>query len=120
MCRVFSNLASPVCLVQARPYPRSPSSFASKAEQAMLESWLDRFEHGDRLALSRLLSYASQGEHLREIRARLKPPATPSRIVAITGSGGVGKSTLAGKLVELLRRENHRVAVLACDPQSPV
>jgi LAO/AO transport system ATPase len=86
----------------------------------MLESLLERFQRGDRLALSRLLSYASEGEQLPEILAHLKPAATPGRIVAITGSGGVGKSTLVGKLIELVRRQNHRVAVLACDPQSPV
>jgi LAO/AO transport system ATPase len=43
-----------------------------------------------------------------------------ARVVAFTGSGGVGKSTLIGKLIPLVRGENHRVAVLACDPQSPV
>jgi LAO/AO transport system ATPase len=41
-------------------------------------------------------------------------------VVAITGSAGVGKSTLIGKLIALIRRDNLTVAVLACDPQSPV
>jgi len=40
--------------------------------------------------------------------------------VAITGSGGVGKSTLIGKLIERLRAQELRVAVLACDPASPL
>lgn len=43
-----------------------------------------------------------------------------ARIVAITGSAGVGKSTLIGKLLEPIRRQGLKVAVLACDPQSPV
>jgi len=86
----------------------------------MLESLLDRFQHGDRLALSRLLSYAARGERLPEIFSASKAAAKPSRIVAVTGSGGVGKSTLVGKLIELLRRRNQQVAVLACDPQSPL
>jgi LAO/AO transport system ATPase len=86
----------------------------------MLESLLERFQHGDRLALSRLLSYAANGEKLDEIARCLKPAAQVSRVVAVTGSGGVGKSTLVGKLIELLRRRNQRIAVLACDPQSPV
>ena len=47
-------------------------------------------------------------------------PARPSRIVAFTGSGGVGKSTLIGKMIDLLRRHDKTVAVLACDPQSSV
>jgi LAO/AO transport system kinase len=43
-----------------------------------------------------------------------------SRIVALTGSGGVGKSTLIGKLIELWRSGGKTVAVLACDPESPL
>jgi LAO/AO transport system ATPase len=86
----------------------------------MLESLLERFEHGDRLALSRLLSQVSQGQRISEIVSHLKPSATPSRVIAFTGSAGVGKSTLIGKLIELVRHDNRRVAVLACDPQSPL
>jgi LAO/AO transport system ATPase len=36
----------------------------------------------------------------------------------VTGSGGVGKSTLIGRLIEVIRPEGRAVAVLACDPQS--
>jgi LAO/AO transport system ATPase len=38
----------------------------------------------------------------------------------VTGSGGVGKSTLVGKIIEKLRDKNRSVAVLACDPESPL
>jgi LAO/AO transport system kinase len=41
-------------------------------------------------------------------------------VVAVTGSGGVGKSTLIGKLIPIIRKENQTVAVLACDPRSPL
>jgi LAO/AO transport system ATPase len=41
-------------------------------------------------------------------------------VIAITGSGGVGKSTLIGKLVEVIREAGQSVAVLACDPQSSI
>jgi LAO/AO transport system ATPase len=86
----------------------------------MIDSLLDRFRQGDRHALSRLLSHLARGEDTEAILTRLGRAAKPSRVVAITGSGGVGKSTLVGKLIELLRGENLKVAVLACDPQSPV
>ena len=43
-----------------------------------------------------------------------------TRVIAVTGSGGVGKSTLIGKLIEVIRRAGRSVAVLACDPQSPL
>jgi LAO/AO transport system kinase len=97
----------------------------------MLESLLQRFAQRDRLALSRLLSLLARGEHVEEILAAhpTKPPAT-SRVVAVTGSGGVGKSTLIGKLIERFRdreaagsgdpRRAPTVAVLACDPESPL
>jgi LAO/AO transport system kinase len=86
----------------------------------MPEPLLERFHQGDRLALARLLSLAARGERLGEILASISGPIKPSRVVAITGSGGVGKSTLIGKLIELLRRQGQTVAVLACDPQSPL
>jgi LAO/AO transport system ATPase len=86
----------------------------------MAEPLVERFRQRDRLALSRLLSLAARGERLEEIRAALAAPVQPSRVVAITGSGGVGKSTLIGKLIDFLRRQGQTVAVLACDPQSPL
>ena len=86
----------------------------------MLDALLERFRHKDRLALSRLLSLVARGEYLEEIQTHLGPVSQPSRAVAVTGSGGVGKSTLIGKLIEWLRQQGPSVAVLACDPQSPV
>jgi LAO/AO transport system ATPase len=86
----------------------------------MLDALLERFHRRDRLALSRLLSLVARGECLREISTGLRAPARPSRVVTITGSAGVGKSTLIGQLIEWLRRQEHTVAVLACDPQSPL
>jgi LAO/AO transport system ATPase len=86
----------------------------------VLDALWERFRRGDRLALARLLSCVAQGRHLEELVDRLDPAGQRSRVVAITGSGGVGKSTLIGKLIEWLRGRQHTVAVLACDPQSPL
>jgi LAO/AO transport system ATPase len=86
----------------------------------MPDALLDRFRRGDRLALSRLLTRVGRGEAAEETLARLGPPAKPSRVVAVTGSAGVGKSTLVGKLIEQSRRHGQTVAVLACDPESPL
>jgi LAO/AO transport system ATPase len=85
----------------------------------MLEPLLERFQQGDRLALARLLSLMARGEHVTAIRAALPhDEAGLTRVVAVTGGGGVGKSTLIGKLIELLRSRGWTVAVLACDPES--
>ena len=86
----------------------------------MLDDLLERFRRGDRLALSRLLSLVARGDHLDEILGRLPRSSKQSQVVAVTGSGGVGKSTLVGKSIEWLRRQGRTVAVLACDPQSPL
>ncbi len=87
---------------------------------AMLETLLERFRQGDRLALSRLLSTVARGERVEEILTGVGEPAKPARVVAFTGSGGVGKSTLVGKTIETIRLHDRSVAVLACDPQSPL
>ncbi len=86
----------------------------------MDEALLERFRRHDRLALARLLSLLARGQARDDVLAKLGPPAKPARVVAITGSAGVGKSTLVGKLIEHLRRSGQTVAVLACDPQSPL
>jgi len=86
----------------------------------MLDELLERFRRGDRLALARLLSLVSRGRQLEEIVEGVGPAVKPSRVVAVTGSGGVGKSTLIGKLIESVRTQGQTVAVLACDPQSPL
>jgi LAO/AO transport system ATPase len=86
----------------------------------MLDTLLERFRHGDRLALSRLLSFLARGEHVTDILAALGPTPRQARVVAITGSGGVGKSTLVGRLIAVARAHRQTIAVLACDPQSPL
>jgi LAO/AO transport system ATPase len=86
----------------------------------MLDALLDQFRNKDRHALARLLTLASRGESLPQIRQALQPPTRSARVVAFTGPGGVGKSTLVGRLIEFLRKSGQSVAVLACDPQSPL
>jgi LAO/AO transport system ATPase len=86
----------------------------------VLDALLQRCHGGDRLALARLLTLIARGERLSEIRAGFPPTRARSRIVAVTGSAGVGKSTLVGKLLTHIRGEALTVAVLACDPQSPL
>lgn len=87
---------------------------------AELEPLLERYRRRDRQALSRLLSLVARGTLLGEIVAGIPARESATRVVAVTGSAGVGKSTLVGKLIELLRRQGLSVAVLACDPQSPL
>jgi LAO/AO transport system kinase len=113
----------------------------------MIAALLERLRQGDRNALARLVSHAARGEFLAEMQTALlpsSPGASCARVVAFTGSGGVGKSSLIGKLIGIARMSEperqrgcsansslalglgqergtgHKVAVLACDPQSPL
>jgi LAO/AO transport system ATPase len=81
---------------------------------------VERFRRGDRQALSRLLTHAAHGDFSATLPLRKEASKDQGRIVAFTGSGGVGKSTLVGKLIEVARGHGQTVAVLACDPQSPL
>lgn len=86
----------------------------------MLEPLFEGFRRRDRRALARLVTLVSRGDRVGQILAGVGPAKQPARVIALTGSGGVGKSTLVGKLIEQARNGDHRVAVLACDPQSPL
>ena len=56
---------------------------------------------------------------LPQIAAQLGPTAVKARVVGITGSPGVGKSTTTNELVRAFRKLDRRVGVLAVDPSSP-
>ncbi|HEV3024777.1 MAG TPA: GTP-binding protein [Pirellulales bacterium] len=92
----------------------------------MLDELVERFRNRDRLALARLLTLVARGQQLDSIRRALgaigaaTTTAGVPLVVALTGSAGVGKSTLVGKLAEYVRGGGKTVAVLACDPQSPL
>jgi LAO/AO transport system kinase len=70
--------------------------------------------------VARLVSLVEDGSpQLREVMAALAPYAGQAHVVGLTGSPGVGKSTLTSALVKVLRVEGQRVGVLAVDPSSP-
>jgi LAO/AO transport system kinase len=75
---------------------------------------------GQPRAVARLISLVEdQSPALREVMALLAPHAGAARVVGITGSPGVGKSTSTSALVTAYRRRSMRVGVLAVDPSSP-
>jgi len=84
------------------------------------DSELDRARAGDTRALARLLSLVEDGSpRVRSVIKELLPHAGGARIIGLTGSPGVGKSTVTGALVSAFRAEGARIAVLAVDPTSP-
>ena len=82
---------------------------------------VERLLRGERRALARLLTRVEDGsaERLREVVRLLHPHTGGAHIIGITGSPGVGKSTITSGLVAEWRRRDRRVAVLAVDPSSP-
>jgi LAO/AO transport system ATPase len=87
---------------------------------APTDDLMTRFRKKDRRALARLLTMAARGQELEAARREVTAEQEKGTVVAFTGSGGVGKSSLIGRLVELLRSKDRSVAVLCCDPQSPL
>jgi LAO/AO transport system kinase len=81
---------------------------------------VERVLEGDRRAIARAISMVEDGaEGLEELSAGLFEHTGRAYTVGLTGSPGVGKSTLAGELVRHLRATGRTVAVLAIDPTSP-
>lgn len=81
---------------------------------------VERILAGDRRAIARAISMVEDGdERLAELSAGLFPHTGGAYTIGLTGSPGVGKSTLAGELVRVARARDLRAAVLAIDPTSP-
>ncbi|MBK5307178.1 MAG: methylmalonyl Co-A mutase-associated GTPase MeaB [Frankiaceae bacterium] len=75
---------------------------------------------GDARAVGRLISLVEDASPaLREVMALLAPRAGHARVIGLTGSPGVGKSTSTSALVAAYRQRGMRVGVLAVDPSSP-
>jgi LAO/AO transport system kinase len=86
-----------------------------------LEELLERLRAGDKRAVARLISWVEDGDRdqLREAAEALNPAAGRAQVIGLTGSPGVGKSTLAAALVAAYRDQGLTVGVLAVDPSSP-
>jgi LAO/AO transport system kinase len=75
---------------------------------------------GEPRAVARAISMVEDGAPgLEELSAGLYPRTGHAYTIGLTGSPGVGKSTLAGELVRAARERDSSVAVLAIDPTSP-
>ena len=75
---------------------------------------------GDRRSVARAISMVEDGaDGLAELSAGLYPHTGSAYTIGLTGSPGVGKSSLAAQLVQAVRQRDLSIAVLAIDPTSP-
>jgi LAO/AO transport system kinase len=75
---------------------------------------------GDKRSIARLLTVVENGlSEARDAIAILYPKTGKAHIIGITGSPGVGKSTLIEKMIKEIRKRDKTVGVVAVDPTSP-
>ncbi len=79
-----------------------------------------QIRQGDIRATARLMRDLDEGDpRAREVLKGLYPYTGRAHVVGITGSPGVGKSTLTDKMIHYLREQGLTVGVVAVDPTSP-
>jgi LAO/AO transport system kinase len=75
---------------------------------------------GNRRALARAISVVEDGgPDATKLVKTLFPHSGKAHLIGITGSPGVGKSTLVDALITEIRKDGLKVGVLAIDPSSP-
>ena len=81
---------------------------------------IERVLDGDRRALARAITHVEAGSAIgRQVLAGLYPRTGGAQTIGVTGSAGVGKSTLVGALVREERHRGRTTGVVAVDPSSP-
>src|SRR4051812_28016915 len=88
--------------------------------QSGLNDLLQRLLSGDARALARVITRVeNRSPESFEILKQLFQHTGRSRIIGITGSPGVGKSSLVDRLAAACHAQNQKPAVVAVDPSSP-
>lgn len=103
-------------MADADETPRPGAAGADEAALALARAVIA----GDTRAAARACRLVDEGwPGEAELLASLYPSAVGSWTIGVTGSPGVGKSTLTSRLVQHFRAQGGRVAVVAVDPTSP-
>ncbi len=85
-----------------------------------IESLVDRFKKKDKIALARLITIVeNEPENAYKIFKHFEDINNDSYIIGLTGSPGVGKSTLTGAISQKILDEGKSVGIISVDPTSP-
>jgi LAO/AO transport system kinase len=85
-----------------------------------VEELCERFRNHDKVALARLITLIeNHPEKSAEVFSHFKDINNEAYIVGFTGSPGVGKSTLTGKVAQKLLADGKKVGIISVDPTSP-
>lgn len=93
---------------------------ASPTLKFSLEDIAEQLKAGNKRALARALSIVEDGgPRASWLVRKLFPDTGKAHLIGITGSPGVGKSTLVDALIAEIRDNGKKVGVIAIDPTSP-
>jgi LAO/AO transport system kinase len=90
------------------------------AQLDKIEELVARLKNKDKIALARLISIVENSPEIAKVIFKNFDHLLKSAyIVGITGSPGVGKSTLLGKIAKKIMDQGKSVGIISVDPSSP-
>ena len=85
-----------------------------------IETLITNFKNKDKIALARLITIIeNEPDKAHEIFKHFEDVKHNSYIIGITGSPGVGKSTLTGAICKKLLDDGKKIGIICVDPTSP-
>ncbi|HEA71130.1 MAG TPA: methylmalonyl Co-A mutase-associated GTPase MeaB, partial [archaeon] len=85
-----------------------------------INALITRFKNKDKIALARLITIIeNEPDKVNEIFKHFENTNNESYIIGLTGSPGVGKSTLTGEVTKRFLEEGKSVGIICVDPTSP-
>jgi LAO/AO transport system kinase len=85
-----------------------------------IDTLISKFKQKDKIALAKLITLIeNEPERAHEVFKHFEGQIHDSYIIGITGSPGVGKSTLTGAISKKLLEQGKSVGIICVDPTSP-